>query len=187
AATDRLAPMRCAMRPAARQRPRRDAENFGGGGSFENLSPLFPPSPHRGGRVLRLCGATPPPHPKERTLARVSCHGDVAAHHACELAREGKAEPRAAEVLSSRGIGLAELLEQLCLLLRRHANAGVGDSELDGVTAIAHLACRKLDLARFGELAGIAQQVEQDLPQPHGVQSQCAEVLLSVNDEAVLV
>jgi hypothetical protein len=59
--------------------------------------------------------------------------------------------------------------EQLCPLLRGHADAGVGDGELDEVAAIAHLACRKLDLARFAELAGIAQKVEQDLPQPHRV------------------
>src|SRR5262249_31528406 len=44
-----------------------------------------------------------------------------------------------------------------------------------------HLACRKLDLARFGELARIAEEIEQDLPQPHGVHGQCAEVLLGVN------
>jgi len=90
-------------------------------------------------------------------------------------------------VLSGRGIGLAELLEQLGLLRRSHANASVRDGKLDEAAAIAHLACRKLDLARLGELAGIAEEVEQDLPQPHGVHGQCAEVLLRVNDEAVLV
>src|SRR5262249_36557053 len=36
AAWDRLAPARCAIRPAARQRPRPDVENFGGGVSFRN-------------------------------------------------------------------------------------------------------------------------------------------------------
>jgi hypothetical protein len=61
------------------------------------------------------------------------------------------------------------------------------EGELDEVTAIAHLACRKLNLARFGELAGIAEQIEKYLPQPHGIDGQCAEVLLGVNDEAVLV
>src|SRR5262249_7329254 len=75
-------------------------------------------------------------------------------------------------------------LEQLRLLLRCHADARVGDGELDEVAAIAHLACRKLDLARFGELARIAEEIEQDLPQPHGVHGHCAEVLLGVNDEA---
>src|SRR5262249_15392641 len=133
------------------------------------------------------CGAARQPHREPRTLAWLARYGHVAAHHARELARDGKAEPRAAEALSGRGIGLAELLEQLCLLLRRHADAGVGDGELDEAAAIAHLACRKLDLARLGELARIAEEIEQYLPQPHGVHGQCPEVLLGVNDEAVLV
>src|SRR6516164_6133466 len=99
-------------------------------------------------------------HREYRTFARLARHRHVAAHHACELAREGKAEPSAAETLRGRGISLAELLEQFCLLLRSHANAGVGDGELDETAAIAHLACRKLDLARFGELARITEKIE---------------------------
>jgi len=43
------------------------------------------------------------------------------------------------------------------------------------------------DLALFGELAGIAQQVEQDLPQPHGIHGQWAEALLALDDQAILV
>src|SRR5262249_57132711 len=97
-------------------------------------------------------------------------------HHARELARDSEPEPRAAEVLRGGGIGLAELLEQLCPLLRSHANAGVGDGELDEAAAIAHLACRKLDLARLGELAGIAEEIEQNLRQPHGVNAPCVEL-----------
>src|SRR5262245_46484661 len=58
----------------------------------------------------------------EPLLAR---HGHVTAHHARELAGDGEAETGAAEAPRGRGIGLAELLEQLCLLLRRHANAGI--------------------------------------------------------------
>jgi len=119
-------------------------------------------------------------HCKHRALAWLARHRHVATHHACELAGYGKAQPRAAEALSGRGIGLAELLEQLGLLLRCHADAGVGDGELDVAAAIAHLACRKLDLARFSELARVAKEVEQDLPQPHGVHGQCAEVLSGV-------
>ena len=34
------------------------------------------------------------------------------------------------------------------------------------------------DLALLGELAGIAQEVEQDLPQPHGIDGEGAEVRL---------
>src|SRR6516162_4599957 len=98
---------------------------------------------------------------EHRALARLACHCHIAAHHPRELARDSEPEPRPPEALSGRGIGLAELLEQLCLLLRGHPDAGVGDGELDDVAAIAHLACRKLDLALLGELAGIAQEIEQ--------------------------
>src|SRR5262249_27408377 len=109
AASDTLAPSRCATRPRARQRRRPDAEIDGAAGSWR----LAPRQAH--------C--------EDRTLAGLARHRYVAAHHARELAREGKAEPRAAEALSGRGIGLAELLEQLSLLLRCHANAGVSDRE----------------------------------------------------------
>src|SRR6516165_9805114 len=131
-----------------------------------------------------------PPEPlisAPRRLARLACHCHIAAHHPRELARDSEPEPRSPEALSGGGIGLAELPEQLCLLLRGHPDTGVGDGELDDVAAISHFACRKLDLARFGELTRIAQQVQEYLPQPHGVHRQCAEVLLDFNDEAVLV
>src|SRR6516162_1657024 len=108
------------------------------------------------GSSWRLCVlASRQAHREHRALARFACHGHIAAHHARELAGNGKAETGAAEFLRGRGIGLAELLEELCLLLRRYADAGIGDGELDEVAAIAHLACRKLDFALFGELTGI--------------------------------
>src|SRR5262249_21596238 len=102
-------------------------------------------------------------HSEHRALTRLARHCHVAPHHARELAGDGETETGAAETLRGRGISLAELLEQLGLLFGRHTDAGVRDGELDELAAIAHIACRKLDLARFGELAGIAQQVEQYL------------------------
>src|SRR5262249_62258544 len=49
AASDRLAPAPHATPPTGRQRPRPDAENFGGGGSTCNPLPLpITPSPPRG-------------------------------------------------------------------------------------------------------------------------------------------
>src|SRR5262249_31564715 len=110
-----------------------------------------------------------------------------AAHHARELAREGKAEPRPTEALSSRAIGLTELLEQLGLLLKSHANAGVSDRELDPVATVGDPTRPQPDLTFLGELAGLAEEIEQYLPQPHGVHGQCAEVLLGIHDEPVLV
>jgi hypothetical protein len=87
--------------------------------------------------------------------------------------------PGYAFVLVVSGWWNAKWSPELCLLLCCHADASIGDGELDEAAAIAHLACRKL--------ARIAQKIEQYLPQPHGVHGQCAEVLLGVNDEAVLV
>jgi hypothetical protein len=73
-------------------------------------------------------------------------------------------EIRAAEALRGRGIGLAELLEQLSLLLRSHANAGVSDRELDPVATVGDPARPQLNPALFGESAGIAQPGHYFLP-----------------------
>ena len=64
---------------------------------------------------------------KDRAFARLARHCHVAAHHAGELAGDSKTKAGAAEALRGRGIGLGELLEQLCLLLRRHADASIGN------------------------------------------------------------
>src|SRR6516162_3593956 len=116
-------------------------------------------------------------HGEHRTFARLARHNHIAAHHARQLAGDGEPETSAAETLRGRGISLAELLEQLRLLLRRHADATVGDRELDPAASIGDPARSQRDLTFLGELAGIAQQVEQYLPQPHGVHGQCPEVL----------
>ena len=100
-------------------------------------------------------------HCKSRAFARLARHCHVAAHHARELAGDGKTEAGAAEALRRRGIGLGELLKQLCLLLRRHADASIGNGELDPVASIGYPCAPELDLAPFCELARIAQQIEQ--------------------------
>src|SRR5947208_12934722 len=64
-------------------------------------------------------------HREHRAFARLARHHYVAAHHTRELAGDGEAKASAAETLCGRCIGLAEFLEQLRLLLRSHADAGV--------------------------------------------------------------
>src|SRR5215831_1395546 len=95
---------------------------------------------------------------------------------ACESALPGrrtvKTEPCSAVLPCGRGISLGELLEQLRLLLGCHPDAGIGHGDLDPVAAIDHLFDAQLNLALFGELTGIAQQIEQDLSQPHGIDGQ---------------
>jgi hypothetical protein len=50
-------------------------------------------------------------HREHRALACLARHSHVAAHHARELAREGKAEPRSTVAARGERIGLGELLE----------------------------------------------------------------------------
>src|SRR6516164_7366806 len=100
-------------RPAARQHSLPDAEIDGAAGSW---------------RLCVLAGWQA--HGKNRALARLALHRHIATHHARELAREGKAEPRAAIAACGQGIGLGEILKQFRLLLRGHADAGIRHGKL---------------------------------------------------------
>ena len=95
-------------------------------------------------------------HCKSRAFARLAHHRHIAAHHAGELAREGKTEPRPAVAARGQGIRLGELLEQLGLLFGGQADAGIRDGKLDLIAPVRHLAHLQRDLALFRELAGIA-------------------------------
>src|SRR5262249_19308711 len=86
-------------------------------------------------------------HGERRAFAVLARHGHIAAHHARELAREGKAKSRAPETLCSRGIGLTEFFEQLCLLFRGHADTRFSDRELDPAATIGNPARPQPDLA----------------------------------------
>jgi hypothetical protein len=68
------------------------------------------------------------------------------------------------------------------VLLRRHADASVGDDELDEGAAIAYLACRKLDLPCFGELAGIAEGLNS-MPPPDEVLRRAPIAFVSIPDD----
>src|SRR5262249_1037207 len=96
-----------------------------------------------------------------------------------------KAEPGSAVTARGQGIGLGEILEQFGLLLRGHADAAIRDRKLDA--SVPHLSYPQGDLAFFRELAGIAQEIEQNLLEPHGVCGERANVLLGFDDKAVLV
>src|SRR5262245_8011432 len=127
-------------------------------------------------------------HRKDRALARLARHCHVAAHHACELARDGEPEASSAEAPRRRCIDLHKFLEQFALLFGGHPDAGVSDSEIDPVAAVSqHPARTQCHLTLPGEFAGIAEQIEQDLSQPHRVHSQCAEILLGFDDQPVFV
>src|SRR5262249_45179251 len=113
------------------------------------------------------CCAAWQPNGEHRALARLARHRHVATHHARELARDGKPEPCPAVAAGPHGVRLGEILEEFRLLLRRHANSAVRDGKLDPLASVGHLAHPQRDLALLRELAGIAQQIEQDLFEAH--------------------
>src|SRR5262249_39164522 len=84
-------------------------------------------------------------------------------------------------------IGLGEILKQFGLLLGREPDPGIGDGKLDPVTPVGDLTHAQRDLAVLRELAGIAQEIEQNLLEPHRIRLECADVLLRFHDEPVLV
>ena len=100
----------------------------------------------------------------------------------------GYGEAKAGAAIAPRGgsIGLVEIFEQPRLLLGRHADAGIGDRELDGRESVGDLAHAQFHLALLGELAGVAQKVEQNLPQPHRVDRYRSEIARGVEQQALL-
>ena len=65
-------------------------------------------------------------------LARRAHQPDLAAEQRRQLAADGEAETGAAVLAAGAGVGLLERLEDQPLLLRRDADAGVGDLDGDG-------------------------------------------------------
>src|SRR5262249_58658314 len=107
--------------------------------------------------VMTLCVlAAWQAHGEYRPLAQLTGHGHVAAHHARELAREGKAEPASTVPPRGQGIGLGELLEEFRLLFGGQADASIRDGKLDPVVSVRHLAHPQGDLALLRELTSIA-------------------------------
>jgi hypothetical protein len=89
-------------------------------------------------------------------------------HERDELRRDGEAEPGPSELPRRRPVGLCEGLEHEALLLGRDADASVrhDKSQFGRIAGGRHV---HDDLATFGELDGVAHEVDQDLPQAHGV------------------
>lgn len=79
---------------------------------------------------------------------------------------DGQPETGPAVAPGGRTIGLGKFLEEPGDLLRRHADAGILDPADDAEPPLGRgqAADRQPDMADLGELDGIRQQVDQDLP-----------------------
>jgi TIR domain len=76
-----------------------------------------------------VCHGARQPHCEYRAFARFARHRHVAAHHACELARDGEAEPGAAEALSGRGFEEPKKNDGNCTGISRAATSGQVDAD----------------------------------------------------------
>ena len=87
-----------------------------------------------------------------------------------QLTADRKAKARAAKFACSGTVGLHEALEQLVAHLLGDADPGIGDTEAQFArprrTAGGHLDAHA---AGIGELDRIADEIDQDLPQPRRV------------------
>src|SRR3954447_4114525 len=123
-----------------------------------------------------------------RAAAVVALDGDIAAHHAAEAPADGEAEPGAAELAGGGGVGLGEGLEELAHLLGGHADAGVGDADAEPVAAVLRFAADgEAHLTAAGELAGVAEEVEQALAELGHVYAHLTEDGGFVDHERVVV
>src|SRR5262249_48422066 len=77
--------------------------------------------------------------------------------------------------------------EQFRQLFGSQADAGIGNGKLDPLASVCNLAYPQGNFALFRELTGVAQQIEQNLLESHGVRVERAQVLLRFDNEAVLV
>src|SRR6185436_7994107 len=94
----------------------------------------FSELPHSRGRSRfssRVCNDGGKPDGEGRSFANFALHRDVPAHELAELAADGQAQSGAAVLLRRGNIRLLEGLEKFPQLLWRHADAAVGDHEVE--------------------------------------------------------
>jgi hypothetical protein len=73
----------------------------------------------------------------------------------------------------------------LRLLVRGHSDAGIRNSKLDPNAPVPHLAHLERDFSLVRELARVAQQVEQNLFEPHRVCRERAELVRVLAEHAM--
>ena len=141
-----------------------------------------------GGRIDSVARGERQADRKCRAFAGFAGHRHVATHHLAKPACDRQAEAGTAVVACGRCVGLGELLEQPGHLVGRHADAGIGHRELDDLPPLMLDRGRaQTDFTVLGELAGIAQEIEQNLPQPHGVGVDRRQIARTFDGQTVLV
>ena len=135
---------------------------------------------------------------KRTAPARLALDADLAVHQGDQARRDREAQPRTAIPAGGRIVFLLECLEDLLLLIERDADARVADGEAQHLrragSALGRLGLRagagraRLDaddhFALLGELDRVADEIEQDLPEPSGIADQgVGDVRLDLADQ----
>ena len=121
---------------------------------------------HRAGHGNALVGQRQL-HPEPAALPQRAADTDAPSHQQCQPVADGQPQARAAEAPRGGRIGLLERAEQLRQLRLVDADAGV--LHIEAQPARRQRAHLQLHLPTGGELHRVAQQVQQDLLQPHAV------------------
>ena len=113
--------------------------------------------------------------PEQAPLVRGALQAQLPAHQGDQMFDDGESQAGATVAPRGGAVGLDEGAEQLFLLIGLDADAGVADPEGHRAESVA-IGRRDLDIqidvAGVGKLDGVAQQVEQNLPQPPRVAGQ---------------
>ena len=109
--------------------------------------------------------------PESAALAGSALNPDFAAHQVDQPLADGQPEPGATILAGHRVVGLLEGIEQPRLRCAFDTDAGIGDREaqLQGVVGLGQRLHTQADRTVVGELDGIADEVDQHLPQTQGV------------------
>ncbi len=111
---------------------------------------------------------------EDRAVAHFTGKTDLSLHHLDKLPDNGQTEARSAKTAGGGIIGLGKGLENALLRLLVDTDAGIGHLDLQLHRLIRCLLSPQPHnhLAAFGELDRIAEQIQQDLPQPPGIPHQ---------------
>src|SRR5262249_39960625 len=108
---------------------------------------------------------------------------DLATHEVDHPLAQAKTQTDAAVAPRVGAIGLQEHLEGVAQELLRHADARVGDLELDHL-ALGHVLDTYGDLARVSELDRVVEQMTEDLARAPGISDRRWQLRRSLAHEA---
>ena len=106
--------------------------------------------------------------PENGALARLALHPDLAAHHQDKLADNGQPQAGAAILSGGGAVGLGKALEQVFLLFRGNADAGIThfNAQHHPGSKGGQTPHPNPHLALMGELDGVGHEIGQHLPHP---------------------